>query len=452
MSKKIICQVKSFYICTLDVVIKNKIRKHHTMKKITIALIFVLFGSLYLGLVGQSKKSEQLKKDKQRVQAEINKKQKLLEETQKNKKASQQQLGILRDQIATREIYMTELQGEIDVLADERRQNEAESSRLQRKLICLKEDYSRVVYETFKNRRQSDPLLFVLSSENYSDMFRRMHFYSQYAQNVQKHVDAITTTQSDIARKCEEIALIEEEKLGVMHEQEAVNAQQQQQRRDAERLSKSLQKKESALRAEIDKKKKEQARLDAAIKQAIDAEIAAAAARNNKGKSSGKSGSTSGKGSSSSSSSNTIALTPAQQQLSSTFANNRGRLPWPVSACSKIQDYGSHPHPDVPSVNVMNIGITLLTHANAEVKSVFKGTVLSIRDFEDAKFVIVQHGEYLTIYKHITNIAVKAGQEIATGQKIGTVAKEPSSGTYEFTFIMSKGKTYLNPNEWLQRL
>ena len=136
------------------------------MKKIWILVIFSLFSLTYCGLVAQSKKSDQLKKDKQKIQTEINKKQKLLDETRKNKKASQQQLSVLRDQIATREMYMTELQGEIDVLADERRQNETESSRLARKLTYLREDYSRVVYNTFKNRRQNDPLIFILSSED----------------------------------------------------------------------------------------------------------------------------------------------------------------------------------------------------------------------------------------------------------------------------------------------
>ena len=109
------------------------------MKKFWILLIFSLFSLTYCGLVAQSKKSDQLKKDKQKIQTEINKKQKLLDETRKNKKASQQQLCVLRDQIATREMYMTELQNEIDLLADERRQNENEASRLTRKLTYLRE-------------------------------------------------------------------------------------------------------------------------------------------------------------------------------------------------------------------------------------------------------------------------------------------------------------------------
>lgn len=426
------------------------------MKKIWILLIFSLFSLTYCGLVAQSKKSDQLKKDKQKIQTEINKKQKLLDETRKNKKASQQQLSVLRDQIATRELYMTELQNEIDLLADERRQNENEASRLTRKLTYLREDYSRVVYNTFKNRRQNDPLLFILSAEEYNDMFKRIHFYVEYSKDVKQKVDEITATREGIAKKCEELTLIENEKQGVMREQEATNAKQQQQRREAEKLSKELKKKESNLVAEIKKKQQEKSRLDAAIKKAIDEEIAAAAAKQkaNSNKSGGKSGTTtssSGK-SGGKSSSPTIVLTPAEQQLSNSFASNKGKLPWPVSACAKTLDYGTYQHPDAPSVTLYNNGIELLTHANADVKAVFKGTVSTIRSFEGSYFIIIRHGEYLTTYQNITGVTVKVGQEVNTGQKIGTVAKKSATGTYELSFFITKGTTYLNPNSWLQRL
>ena len=425
------------------------------MKKIWILVIFSLFSLTYCGLVAQSKKSDQLKKDKQKIQTEINKKQKLLDETRKNKKASQQQLSVLRDQIATREMYMTELQGEIDLLADERRQNETESSRLSRKLTYLREDYSRVVYNTFKNRRQNDPLIFILSAEDYSSMFRRIHFYAEYSKNVQQKVDEITSTREKIDKKCEELVLIENEKQGVMREQEAANAKQQQQRREAEKLSNELKKKESNLVAEIKKKQQEKNRLDAAIKKAIDEEIAAAAAKqnkNNSGKSGGKSASTSSGKSGGSSSTPAIVLTPAEQQLSNSFASNKGKLPWPVSACAKTLDFGTYQHPDAPSVTLYNNGIELLTHANADVKAVFKGTVVTVRNFEGSYFIIIRHGEYLTTYQNVTGVTVKAGQEVATGQKIGSVAKKASSGTYELSFFITKGTTYLNPNSWLQRI
>lgn len=427
------------------------------MKKIWITLIFSFFALTYCGLVAQNKKSDQLKKDKQKIQTEINNKQKLLDETRKNKKASQQQLSIIRDQIATREMYMTELQNEIDVLADERRQNEAESSRLNRKLTNLREDYAHVVYNTFKNRRRNDPLLFILSAEDYSTMFRRIHFYAEYSKNIQQKVDEITVTQQDIEKKCEELTLIENEKQSVMHEQETANAHQQQQRREAEKLSNELKKKENNLVADIKKKQQEKNRLEAAIQKAIKDEIAAAAAKQNKsgnksgGKSGGKSSSTSGK-SGSSSSTPTIVLTPAEQQLSNSFASNKGKLPWPVSACAKTGEFGKHQHPDAPEVTVHNIGIDLLTNAHAEVKAVFKGTVAAVSNFDGTQFVIIRHGEYLTTYQNIENVTVKTGQEVATGQKIGTVAKKSPSDTYEFSFIITKGTEYLDPNQWLQRL
>ncbi|HQB83195.1 MAG TPA: hypothetical protein PLR50_06860, partial [Candidatus Rifleibacterium sp.] len=45
------------------------------------------------------------------------------------------------------------------------------------------------------------------------------------------------------------------------------------------------------------------------------------------------------------------------------FANNKGKLPWPVIKGAKISDFGNYPHPDVPSVMIENRGIDILVEA-----------------------------------------------------------------------------------------
>lgn len=422
------------------------------MKKIGIFIIVILFSSLYISLVGQSKKSsDELKKEKQKTANEIKQKQKLLDETRKNKKAQQQQLGILRDQIATRETYMAALQSEINGLSAQRVENENEAARLNRKLNYMKEDYSRVVYNAYKSRNINNPMLFLLSAEDYSQMFRRMRFYTTFSQNVKKQVEEIKAAQLSLNTKLQEITLVENDKQNVMAEQEAANAEQHRQKREAEQLSSSLKKKESSLVAEIRKKQKERDRIEAEIKKAIQREIEAqnkAKANANKGKSgSGKSGSS---GSGSKSSTPAITMTPAEQQLNATFVNNKGKLPWPVASCAKIQDFGTYPAPDAPSVMYNSNSIVLLTQANADVKAVFNGTVSHVGSVCGVMVVMVRHGEYLTVYQNIKNVTVKQGQSVTTGQKIGTVALT-DSGTPELSFSVLKGTAYQNPNSWLKK-
>jgi len=416
------------------------------MKKIVPVLIFTIFAGLFVVLTAQKQSSAQLKKDKQNVQNQIKQKQKLLDETRKNKKATQQQLGIIRDQIATREQYMALLQNEINSLSIERERKQAESNQLNRRLTYLKEDYSRVVYNAYKNRNLKNRLLFILSAESYSQMFTRMRYYNSFASNVKRHVDEISATMETIKLKTQELALIEQEKETTMSEQEQQNYAQQKQRREIEQTQNKLKKTESNLVAEIKKKQAEQKKIDAAIKKAIEAEIAAANAKKQKKEKKENSSSSSGH-----SSTPTMVMTPAEQQLSSSFAGNKGKLPWPLASCAVISTYGQHPHPDAPSVSVMNNGIDLLTQSGATVKAVFNGEVRRVINCGGTNVVIIRHGEYLTVYQNLTGIKVKEGATVTTGQAIGSVSKS-ASDTYELHFELLKGGTYQNPKDWLKKL
>ena len=197
--------------------------------------------------------------------------------------------------------------------------------------------------------------------------------------------------------------------------------------------------------AEIRKKQQEQQKLDKAIKKAIEDEIKAANTRNKKT----NSGATTSGGKSSSTTE--LLLTKEEKALSSSFAGNQGKLPWPVAKCAKIRDFGTYAHPDVPSVTMQNNGIDLATEAGATVRAVFQGEVSSVLEYVGTKIVIIKHGEYMTVYQNLGSVSVKKGDKVTTKQAIGTVAKNTSSNTYELHFELWKNTTHLNPSNWLAR-
>ena len=65
--------------------------------------------------------------------------------------------------------------------------------------------------------------------------------------------------------------------------------------------------------------------------------------------------------------------------------------------------------------------------------------------------VLIKHGEYFSVYSQIENIEIKENQSIKAGTKIGTVAKDPSSNSYELFFQIYKNKTRLNPAIWIKK-
>src|SRR5574344_877684 len=244
------------------------------MKKI-IFFILLSFSTFYIVTIGQTK-SEQLRKNKQNLEKEITNTQHILDQTRKNKKASLAQLSVLRSQISNREELIVALNNEVAALEEELELNIKLSKNLDRKLGYMKSDYSRVVYNAYKNRKLTNQLVFILSSEDFNQMFRRMKYYRAFSQNVKYQVDQINTTQKEISEKEMEIRLIKDEKVSLLSGQEIQLAALENEKREKNQLANSLKAKEKKLAADIRKKQQQQRQLDKAIKQAIEREIAAA--------------------------------------------------------------------------------------------------------------------------------------------------------------------------------
>ena len=419
---------------------------------VSIVLLAVAMLCVPLDAFSQSK-SAKLKNDKKKIETEIANTQKLLKQTEKNKNASLQQISVLRQQISNREALITTLNTEIFELEEELAQNIKLSQDLNKKLEYMKSDYSRVVYLAYKNRKLIDKVTFLLSSDNFSQMFRRVKYYSVFANNVKHQVDQIEKTQEEIKKKNEEIVQLKAEKLALLEGKEVEIKKLEIDRTETTKKAQELKQKEKQLASTLQEKQKKRKELDIAIKKAIEAEIVAAnkkkaeeAAKAAKSKANKANASS---GSSKPASGNAIVLTPDEQLVSNSFANNKGKLPWPVAKGAKVGDFGSYPHPDVPSVMIENRGIDILVEPNTAVRAVFQGEVTGILDVMGTKVLMIRHGEYLSVYQNLASVNVKKGDKVTTKQTVGTVARSSTNNTYELHFEVWKNSTYLNPNQWL---
>lgn len=423
--------------------LKN-MEKHHRL-----LLLLGLILSLCIGVVAQQQKSTQLKSDKKKIEAEISNTQKLLDETRKNKNASLQELSVLKKQISNREALITAMNNELFSLEEELDLNERLLQNLDKKLGYMKSDYARVVYMAYKNRKMTDKTTFLLASDDFGQMFRKMKYYTLFADNVKQQCELIYQTQEEIKQKNEAIRQMKEEKIVLLQGKEREVKGLEQDRKSKVKATEELKKKEKTLAADLKKKQAKRKELDAAIKKAIEEEIRAAnekKAAANKGKSassgtSAKSGGTSKK--------NELVLTPEEKVLNNSFVANKGKLPWPVAKGAKISDFGNYPHPDVPSVMIENKGIDILVEAGTSVRAVFEGEVTGNLNVGGTKVLLVRHGEYITVYQNLATVSVKKGDKVSTKQTLGTVAKSATSSTYELHFEIWKNNACQNPNQWL---
>ncbi len=434
--------------------------KIHIMPRRIVLLSFILYitlSGLFLGTAsGQNKSSSQLKKDKQKIEQEIANTQSLLKKTEKNQKASLQQIAVLRQQISNREKLITALNDEILQMEEQQALNQELIQNLQKKLEYMKADYAQVVYMAYRNRRLMDKVTFILAADDFSQMFRRMRFYTVFSQNVRVQSEKIAKTQEELKQKNEEIIALKEAKLNLLSGKETEIKQLESDRRQKTKNAEQLKKQSQQLAAELKKKQAQRKSIETAIKNAIAAEVAAANAKRaaaNKGKSGTGSTATASKGSTSTNprATATVSLTPEEMTLNNSFINNKGRLPWPVVKGAKVSDFGHYPHPDVPSVMVENHGIDIMVDAGTSARAVFDGEVTAILDIMGTKVVMVRHGEYITVYQNLASVNVKKGSKVTTKQNIGTIAKNASSNTYELHFEVWKNNSNLNPNDWLAR-
>ncbi len=407
------------------------------------------------------KSSNQLKKDKQKIENEIANTQRLLKKNESNQKAAVQQAALLRQQIQNREKMITNLNSQIIQMEDEQEQNTQEIKQLEKRLAYMKADYAQVVYNAYRNRRLLDKVTFILAADDFTQMFRRMRYFAIFSRNVREQSERIQKTTAELTKKNEEIVELKNDKLVTLTSKEQEIKSLENDRKKKTQNAEKLKKESQKLNADLKKKQQQRKELDAAIQRAVKEEIAKANAerakkgsKSSSGKSSSSGTSTASSSSSSSTSSRataTISLTPEEATLNTSFINNKGKLPWPVAKGAKVSDFGNYPHPDVPSVQVENHGIDIMVEAGTPARAVFDGVVTGVMNIMGTTVVMIRHGEYLTVYQNLSSAKVKKGDKVTTKQTIGTVAQNATSNTYELHFEIWKNDHYVNPNEWLAR-
>lgn len=135
------------------------------------------------------------------------------------------------------------------------------------------------------------------------------------------------------------------------------------------------------------------------------------------------------------------------------FAAMRGSLPRPVSGAFRVtSQFGRHSLPELPDVVYDNPGIDAETSAGASAQAVYGGKVSGVYVIPGfSTVVIVNHGNYYTVYGNIASPAVKVGDVVKQGQALGKLAAaEDDSSHSAIHFEVWKNRDKLNPLEWIR--
>ena len=400
-------------------------------------LFLVLFWIGAGAVLSQSttKRQQELEAQRIRLKNEIKQINELLFSSKKTRKNVVTEVEDLQVKLSVREELIKVTNAQVNLLTRKINLNERNISDQRKELEVLKEDYAKMIQNSYASKSLQNRLMFLFSSENFLQAYKRIQYLKQYTQFRRKQGLAIAE-KTQLLQELNK-ALIEEKskKLVLVEENKAVQEQLKEERNVQENLIKSLRRKERSLAAQISKKEKEARAIDREINSLIRAAIAAS------NKAAGKTGK------------KTFELTPEAKLIAANFEANRGRLPWPLDKGVVTQGFGRQRHPVVKTTTIQSNGVTIATAPSTEVRAVFEGEVMSVVTFKGSNpSVLIRHGNYITVYKNLGKLYVKKGDKVKAKEAIGEVFTNQQTGKTEIQFSIFNNVKVLNPKGWIYQM
>ncbi len=393
---------------------------------------WVLLLLLIISISANCQSVESLENKIKSIQKDIKLAEKLLKETSKNKETTINQVTLLQTQIAQREDLIKTYQSQVNALNKDIKKNKNGIAAAKKDLALFQKEYADLLVIAYRNKGKTNNLMFIFSSEDFNQAIRRIRYIQELNDLVKEKIEEIKNTQDKISKQLNKN---ENNKKEI----EKVLAKEKEERaslvKDRDKLNKdlaSLKKKETQIQKDIKTKEDEAKKLKKQIEKIIAEEIKKAKEREEQAKKN-----------------NTKSV---DYNLSSNFAQNKGKLPYPVEQGIITGCYGLSPHPTQKKVTVNNNGIDISTTSGARARSVFDGEICFVTSQGSNNVILIRHGLYFTLYSNIEKVFVKVGDKVSTGQEIGRIHTNVSDGKTTLHFeIWQENKTTVNPALWIKK-
>jgi septal ring factor EnvC (AmiA/AmiB activator) len=432
-------------------------------KSILIAFVFVL--SLYSATAQQPEDKDVLQKQREQLRKEIEETEKTLNETRKTAKVNIGQLSLINKKVDLQENVITNINGEIKNLNNNIYLSQLEINKMSRILDTLKQEYANSMVYAYKSRSNYDFLNFIFSASSFNDAIKRVAYLKSYRSYREMQAENILRTQAILEDRIKILSGTKQRKNVVLQEQDKAMTQLEKQQDEKKTIVDKLKSQTKELTAQVNAKRKQDAKLKNMISAMIRREIEIArneaakkekarlaelkknnaAASNNTAVANTNTRTT--KSDVSTKSTGSVLLsTEADKALDANFAKNRGSLPWPVAGYI-IAHFGSNKLPG--GVVYDNPGVTIGAKIGEAVKAVFDGEVTLVSYIEDKQAVFIKHGKYFTVYSNLSSADVQRGEQVKTGQVIGKAGAN-DDGQGQVDFILMQESNNVNPELWLR--
>ena len=417
------------------------------MPKFILSLIFISMTSL---MWSQSTQQEKLEERKAQIQQEIRENEVLLQSVKKKEKSAVNVFMIQTNKIKLKVKLINTTEKQTKLLSNDMYINQIQINKLNRELALLKVDYAKKILKSYKSRSEQSRAMFILSSNSFLQAYKRVQYMKQYTNYRKMQGEEIQSKSDKLIVFNGKLNVQKTDKQKLIAENEKERLSLEKEKKEQEKLVKTLKKDKNKIASEIRKKQQESKAIDRQIDRLMREAIAEA---NRKAAAENAKANPTAAVSKEAVSSSRITLTGETKILADNFRANRGKLPWPVEKGFVSSAFGNHPHPIISSLMVHNSGVDITTEQEATARAVFAGEVASVMILSPVnKAVMIQHGDYFTVYQNLSSVYVSKGDKVGIKQSIGKVRTNGETGRTILKFTISQNTTYNDPAGWLYNM
>ena len=438
---------------------------------IIICLLFACFINNANAQNGNSR--EDLQKQSQTLQKELDALNNLLEQTKKNKKSSLAQLAVIRNKIAKRTSLINGIAKQVKILDNAIQSNQQDVRRLNNELDTLKYRYAKSIVFAYQSRSGYEYLNFLFSAGSFNDAVKRITYLKTYRQNREAQAMAIGLSENNLKSKINILSENKQDRLKTMSAQTLQLKVLQDDRKEQDKVVRQLKSKEQEITTQVRQKEAQRRKMQAAIAAVIKREMQEAVKKENerlaklkaanstnnktttstedKTKTIPKVGKVEGglKSTTSNRPYSALETTEEGRETSISFENNKGGLPWPVATGIVNIHFGVESIPGT-KLDRKSDGIEVAVPKGTAVKSVANGTVVYVGDVNGDKTVLIKHGKYFTAFSCLSSASVNNGQEVRAGTVIGRSGINLDGEGAVLFSICNEKAVYFDPENWLK--
>ena len=394
------------------------------LSRIILLLIVLISSSL------SSQTKQDLENQKKQIQEDIKKIELKLKTNSKQKKLIVSNAEDINYKIKLQQNLINNINSQLNLILREIERNENRLSDLKQRELILKDELSKMLLSAYKKKSNLNKLMFVFSSKSFQQAYKRIQYFKQYANFQNKTLSKIKINSNDIKNT---IVVLDSQKTNkklLIDENEEIKRDLSIEYTGLNNLIAEVNKNQKRYSAEIKQKQKLTREIDKKIQRLIEEALAKAKKKDGR-----------------------FELTEEAKLISKNFNANKGKLPSPVIRGSVVLGFGKQPHPIVKTTTIQSNGVRIRTSRDAEARTIFNGEVYSIiKSKNNTHTILIQHGNFFTVYKNLSDIYVKKGDKLKTKDSIGKIATDPLNGQTILSFSIFNNGIPQNPRFWIYKM